>query len=102
MIRSVLYGVRNANVDETAAALSAQLGCEFRERDSDYLGVYQKAQIGSTHIRVVAQPDPEGEALEDGFEDYNTLIYVEVEDDFPPLDGVPVAADAVNRLREDE
>lgn len=102
MIRSVLYGVRNANVEQTAAALSNRLGCEFRVRDSHYLGIYRKAQIGSTQIRVVAQPDPEGEALEDGFEDYHTLIYVEVDGDFPALDGVPVAAEAVNRLREDE
>jgi hypothetical protein len=97
-----LYGVRNADVEQTAAALSARLGCEFRTRDSHYLGIYQKAMVGSTQIRVVAQPDPEGEPLEDGFEDYQTLIYVELGGEFPALDGVPVAAESVNRLREDE
>jgi hypothetical protein len=102
VIRSVLYGVRNANVEQTADALAERLGCEFRVRDSHYLGIYQKAQIGSTQIRVVAQPDPEGEPLEDGFEEYHTLIYVEVDGDFPTLDGVPVAAESVTRLREHE
>ena len=99
MTRHILYGIRNAGVSETADAIGIRLGCTFQERESDYLGTYLLASVGITVIKVVPQPDPEGDPLEDDFEDYGTLVYVEAEGDFPELDGVRVASESLTRLR---
>jgi hypothetical protein len=100
---SLLYGVRSGNVEETATALAARLACTFQERDSHYIGVYRVADIGSSEVKVVAQPDPEGDPLEDEFEEYRTLVYVVTKDaDFPALEGVATASGAVERLRKEE
>jgi hypothetical protein len=98
MTHSLLFGVRRAGVDDTAAALAARLSCTFQARDSDYLGHYRKASTGSADIRVVAQPDPDGDPLEDAFADYATLIYVETAGEAPPLAGLAVADEVVDRL----
>ena len=101
--RSELYGVRGGDVEETATALAARLACDFRERDSSYIGVYRVADIGTTEVKVVAQPDPEGDPLEDDFEEYSTLVYVVTRDaEFPALEGVATTAGAVERLRAEE
>jgi hypothetical protein len=96
---SLLYGVRHASVESTAAAIGAALACVFQSRDSDYLGSYLKASAGAAVIRVVAQPDPEGEPLEDGFADFDTLIYIEAGDNLPTLAGLRVADETVQLLR---
>jgi hypothetical protein len=101
LTRHVLYGVRNSGVEETAAALGTELGLTFQDRESDYLGVYKLAAAGSMEIKIVSQPDPAGDPLEDDFVDYRTLVYVETESDLPVLDGLRVASDAVDRLQED-
>lgn len=101
MTHSLLYGVRHAGVESTAAAIGAALACAFQPRESDYLGSYLKTAAGSAVIRVVAQPDPEGEPLEDGFADFDTLIYVEAADDLPTLAGLRVGDDTVQLLRDD-
>jgi hypothetical protein len=101
--RSLLYGVRRGTVDETATALADRLACTFQERDSYYVGVYRVADIGPTEVKVVAQPDPEGDPLEDDFAEYQTLVYVVTpEADFPALDGVVTTAGLVDRLRDQE
>jgi hypothetical protein len=97
----VLYGVKNSGVEEIAGALGIQLGLIFQDRESDYLGAYKLASVGSTEIRLVAQPDPAGDPLEDDFVDYTTLVYVEADSDFASLDGVRVGSEAVERLRDD-
>ena len=101
MTRTLLYGVRHAGVESTADAIGAALACAFQPRDSDYLGAYLKASAGSAVIRVVAQPDPEGEPLEDDFADFDTLIYVEAADDLPTLAGLRVGDDTVRLLRDE-
>jgi hypothetical protein len=100
--RSLLYGVRHAGVEPTAAAIGAALACAFQPRESDYLGPYLKATAGSSVIRVIAQPDPEGEPLEDGFEEFETLIYIEADHAAPTLAGLRVGDDTVRLLRDSE
>jgi hypothetical protein len=95
----VLYGVKNSSVHDTATALGSHLGLSFSERDSDYFGVYMLASRGSTKVKVVAQPDPAGDPLEDDFEDYATLVYVDADGDVPVLDDVSIGEESVLRLR---
>lgn len=103
MTWSLLYGVRSGNVDATATALAARLACTFQERDSSYIGVYQVADIGSTEVKVVAQPDPDGDPLEDDFADYGTLVYVVTPDsNFPALEGTVTSSGVVDQLRREE
>jgi hypothetical protein len=98
----VLYGVKNLGVEEVTAVLGTRLALTFQDRESDYFGIYKMASDGSTEIRLVAQPDPAGDPLEDDFVDYNTLVYVETDSDFPALEGVRVGSEVVDRLREDD
>jgi hypothetical protein len=95
-----LYGVRNSGLEQTTVALAARLAYTFQERDSYYLGVYWVADDGSTEIKVVAQPDPEGDPFEDEFADYAILIYM-VSDDpgHQSLRGIPVGDSVVELLR---
>jgi hypothetical protein len=95
----LLYGIRNSGVFETAETIGARLGCTFHERESDYLGIYMLASSTLAEIKVVSQPDPEGDPLEDDFDDYSTLVYVEAHQNFPELDGVRVASEKLAKLR---
>jgi hypothetical protein len=99
MPQNILYGIRNAGVSETADALGIQLGCTFHQRESDYFGIYMLANVAGAEVKVVSQPDPSGDPLEDDFEDYGTLIYVETASGFPELDGISVATESLARLR---
>jgi hypothetical protein len=95
----LLYGVRNSGVAETAAALGVWLGCTFQERESEYLGIYMLASSGSAEIKVVSQPSPEGDPLEDDFDGYGTLVYVEARQNFPSLGEVQIASEKLIELR---
>lgn len=102
MKQHILYGIRNADVYEAADALSIRLGCTFQKRDSDYLGIYLLANIGSAEVRVISQPGPDGDPLEDDFVDYGTLVYIEVQSDFPELEGLHVATESLTKLRVEQ
>ncbi|WP_285471479.1 hypothetical protein [Actinoplanes sp. NBRC 101535] len=82
-----------------AAVLAAHLGCGFEERDSDFLGEYLLARIGSGELSVVEQPDPEGEPLEGDFEDYHVLIYSPADLGGREIRDLRVGDDAVEVLR---
>lgn len=98
----MLYGVMTPGIDETANAISVRLGCAFQERASDYFGIYKLASVGSAEIKVVSQPDPEGDPLEDDFDDFGTLVYVEAQDDFPELEGLRIGSESLARLRTEQ
>jgi hypothetical protein len=95
----LLYGVRNSGVSETTEALAVRLGCTFQERESAYLGIYMLASFATAEIKVVSQPDPEGDPAEDDFNDYGTLVYVEAQPNFPELEGMPIASEELTKLR---
>lgn len=102
MTLQILYGIRNVGIGETADALSVRLGCSFQVRESDYLGTYMFADQESAEVKVVSQPDPEGDPLEDEFEEYGTLVYVNVHGENPELDGILVANESLVRLRVEQ
>lgn len=97
--KEVLYGVRVGHVQDVAAALAAHLNCTFESRESDYFGEYCLARTGRGELRIVAQPDPEGEPFEDEFEQYQVLIYSTIMGDEIEFYGVPVGQGVVERLR---
>jgi hypothetical protein len=101
-VRHSLYGARYSGVPEVALAIGACLKCDFKVRESDYLGIYQVAIIPEGKIQVIAQPDPEGEPLEDEFEEYVTLIYVDGEYEIPQIDGLSLPQGHMEKLRSYE
>ena len=102
MARQILYGIRGAGINETADAISVRLGCTFQERESDYFGIYMIAQAESAEVKVVSQPDPAGDPLEDEFEVYGTLVYVNGHSEIPDLDSLPVATESLTKLRVEQ
>lgn len=99
MASSLLYGAKECGIDTTALAISSRLGCTFENRESGYFGEYKLASFGAMDIKIVAQPDPEGDPLEDEFEDYHILVYVDSDGEAPDLDGLQIAAGRLERLR---
>lgn len=100
-MKHLLYGVRRTDVPQTARLIAEILGCNFQERESDYLGIYQIAKISAAQIKVVSQLDPEGDPLEDGFEEYGTLVYVDGESEIQQLDSLTGPQGPLERLRGD-
>lgn len=49
-------------------------------------------------MKIVAQPDPEGEPLEEGFEEYQILVYSPGGDDELDLRDIQVGQGVVERL----
>jgi hypothetical protein len=98
--KEVLLGARTASIEETATAIAARLGISFHKRDSHFYGDYFLAEIDRGEISVVSQPDPEGEPLEEGFEDYRTLVYIETDAECPELHQLPVVDEHLERLRQ--
>ncbi|MEV4276959.1 hypothetical protein [Actinoplanes xinjiangensis] len=94
----MLYGVKNGSLEDVTAALAARLDCAFESRESDYLGEYSLAQIGDDEIKIVTQPDPDGEPHEDRFEDYEVLIYSDAGADDFGLRDLPVGPSVVEIL----
>ena len=82
---------------------ASRLGCSFQERESYYLGIYWLATIDEIKVRVVSQPDPEGDPLEDDYDEYGTLVYVDSmgEGNVPDLNGLPVALERLTLLRDE-
>jgi hypothetical protein len=99
-MKHTLYGVKGAAVAQVGQAVSSALSVELAERESDYLGVYLNGKVGSTKIRVVAQPDPEGEPLEKEFAEWNVLVYLDGSDDLPSLNGLKSGNGVIHILRE--
>ena len=99
MERHLLFGVRKASVDATATAIGSAVECSFEDRDSSYLGPYKFAVVGSSEIKVVSQIDPDGEPLEEDFEDFATLVYVDSDGDAVSLEGISVANEPLEQLR---
>ncbi|MEU6509727.1 hypothetical protein [Streptomyces sp. NPDC046942] len=101
-MRHSLYGVRDSGVSEVVLEIGSFLNCDFKVRESDYLGVYQVAIIPEGKIQVIAQPDPEGEPIEDEFKEYATLIYIDGEFEIPQIDGLLLPRGRLERLRSYE
>jgi hypothetical protein len=95
-----LYGIRNVAAAQAARGIGELLNCTFDERESDYLGMYWLAWADGNDIRVVSQPDPDGEPLEDDFADYQTLVYVDGETDFAALPGTELEGGTLEVLRD--
>lgn len=98
-MKSVLYGVRGSNPSRVADSISSVINCEFRERESDYLGVYKIARLSGAEIRVLSQIDPEGGLHEEEFEEYGTLIYIDGDFDIPRLESLMAPVGHLVKLR---
>jgi hypothetical protein len=99
-MKHVLYGMRGADVAQAALLIAQALECDFQERESDYLGIYQIARIAEAHIRVMSQTDPEGDPIEEEFEEYETLIYVDGESAFPQIESLTAPQGPLEKLRD--
>jgi hypothetical protein len=99
--KHVLYGLRVDRSDAAAAVLARQLGHDFEQRESHYMGEYWLARIGSSTVKIVSQPDAYGDSVDEAFAEYGTLVYVDG-DDVVDLDGTPVERNALKRLRESD
>jgi hypothetical protein len=93
-----LYGVRDGDVREVADLLAGRLGCSFAARESDYFGEYFLAHTERGDVKIVAQPDPEGEPLEDEFEEYQVLVYSPGGEGDLDLRDIPVGQGVIERL----
>lgn len=98
-MKHTLYGAKAATLAHVGQAVSAAFSVELAERESDYLGVYLSGKVLSTKIRVVTQPDPEGEPLEKGFPEWNVLIYLDGPDELPSLHGIESGDGVIQTLR---
>ncbi len=98
MSEHLLYGLRAAGVDATAAVLGRYLKYEFQRRESTVWGFYMRARTPGVIIRIVEQLDPYGEAHEPDFGDYATLVRVDG-DDVPSIEGVEVDGEGIALLR---
>lgn len=85
---------------ETAQLIGKALECTFRERESDYLGVYRIVRIGEGQIRVISQTDPEGDPVEEGFVEYETLIDVEGDSILPQFESLTAPEGPLDKLRD--
>jgi hypothetical protein len=94
----MLYGVRAGDVQQVASVLADRLGCSFSARESDYFGEYFLARTERGNVRIVAQPDPEGEPLEEEFEEYQVLVYLPGGDDELDLHGIQIGQGVIERL----
>ena len=94
----VVYGLLAGKLQDVAAVLAGRLGCSFAARESDYLGDYLLAQTDRGEVRIIGQPDPEGEPLEDEFEEYQVLVYSPAGDNEFDLRDVPVGRGVIERL----
>lgn len=96
----ILYGVKSAETAAVAAALSDLLDEPLHERESSYLGDYWLGRVGDSKVKVVEQPDPGGEPLDEAFGEYRVLIYVDGSTPVPRFSGLAVADDVIVLLRE--
>lgn len=99
-MKHTLYGAKGAEVAEVGRAVSSALSTELQERESDYLGVYLSGKVSSTKVRVVSQPDPEGEPVEPEFSEWDVLVYLDGPDELPSLNGLEFGAGVIRALRE--
>jgi hypothetical protein len=98
MVTYALYGVRIGRVEDVAAAVEARIPCVFQARNSYYFGSYRVAKLGEDELKIVSQPDPEGDPFEDDFADYQVLVYASFEGAEIALDGIVVGDGLVERL----
>lgn len=97
-----LYGIKSLGVSQTADALETLIRCRFLERESDYFGVYRIYRTSSMEMRIVSQPDPEGELLEEEFREFQTLVYVDSESNGDPLSGLEFPPEWLEKLRVED
>lgn len=96
----VLYGMRGADVGETALLISEALGSDLQERESDYFGIYRSIATAGVQIKVVSRIDPEGEPLEDGLDEYQTLVYVQGESVLSQFGSLVSPGGPLDKLRD--
>ena len=99
-MKHVLYGVSGAAMARVGEIVSSALSVELAQRESDYLGVYLNGVIGSAKVRIVVQPDPEGELLEPDFPEWDILVYLDGPDELPALDKLKFKGGIIKILRE--
>ena len=87
--KHVLYGLRVGGGEAVAGVLARRLGHDFELRESYWMGEYWLARIGSSRVKIVSQPDVDGDPVDAAFADYDTLVYVDG-DDGVDLDGTAV------------
>lgn len=75
----VLCGSNEA-ASEVAQRMASALGGVFALRESEFWGEYWLWTEPGMEIKVVTQPDMEGEMVEEDFPGYRTLIYFEGSD----------------------
>jgi hypothetical protein len=98
-MKHALYGVKKVAVAQVGQAVSSVLSVELEQRESDYLGIYLSGMAGSTKVRIVGRPDPEGEPFEREFPEWDVLIYLDGPDVFPSLGGLELEGGVIRALR---
>jgi hypothetical protein len=72
------YAAGLAAAEEVTDSLSKLLNLQFQGRESSFWGDYWLAEYNTTKIKVLSQPDYRvDEIMEEDFEDYQVLIYVD-------------------------
>lgn len=99
--KHVLYGLRVDRGEAVAGVLARELGHDFEQRESHWMGEYWLARVGSSTVKVVSQPDAYGDSVDEAFADYGTLVYVDG-DEVVDLDGTAVERNVLERLRESD
>jgi hypothetical protein len=98
MVQHNLFGIGGVAIGDCALSIGMLLQVELNQRESDYLGCYMVGSGADFKIKLVEQPDPEGELIEPGYPDLGILIYLDGESDFPQVDGYEVSGVRIVRI----
>jgi hypothetical protein len=79
-VKQVLYGVRGLDVENTAQLIARMLPCTFEERENEFRGTNLVAVTREGELQVSAVYGLKGEIVEDDFQEYNTVVYVDGEE----------------------
>jgi hypothetical protein len=93
-----IFGVRGVALGRCAVLIAELLAVDMVERESDYLGCYFAGAGSDFNVRIVEQPDPEGELLEPEHQDYDVIIYLDGQSQFESVEGCVVDSSSIVRL----
>ena len=93
-----VFGVRGVSLGRCASAIGGLLDVNLTERESDYLGCYLAGSGSDFKVRVVRQPDPEGELLEPAYPDYGVIIYIDGTSQFDSVESQHIDQSLIVRL----
>jgi hypothetical protein len=73
-----LYGFKGLTLDQARSVVEQALGVHFVPHESSHWGEYYKSGgfVGET-IKIRPKYDAENECIEEGFKEYDVLLYVD-------------------------